>query len=88
MNPRPIRVTPKEDYKPEIEFSNKEAQIFDMSPHLDFGVFKELKDIGYFLQAKVRTAQQLDPASKTLAQIGSSRGPVTTSDGPLEYLIH
>ncbi len=24
-----------------------------MSPHLDFGVFKELKDIGYFLQAKI-----------------------------------
>jgi preprotein translocase subunit SecE len=24
-----------------------------MNPYLDFGVFKELKDIGYFLQAKV-----------------------------------
>ena len=53
MNPRPIRVTAKTDYKLEIEFSNKEVRIFDMNPYLDFGVFKELKDIGYFLQAKV-----------------------------------
>jgi hypothetical protein len=53
MNPRPIRVTPKQNYKLEIEFSNKEVRIFDMNPYLDFGVFEELKDINYFLQAKV-----------------------------------
>ena len=34
MNPRPIRVTPKPDYKLEIEFSNKEVRVFDMNPYL------------------------------------------------------
>jgi Protein of unknown function (DUF2442) len=53
MNPRPIRVVPKIDHTLEIEFANQEVRMFDMKPHLDFGVFQELKDTSYFLQAKV-----------------------------------
>jgi hypothetical protein len=53
MNPRPIEVKALSDYKLEIEFSNHEVRVFDMRTHLDFGVFKELKDVSYFNQARI-----------------------------------
>ncbi|MEK6676843.1 MAG: DUF2442 domain-containing protein [Planctomycetota bacterium] len=52
MNPRVASVRPTHDYKLEITFSNGEVGTYDCSPLLDFGVFKELKDIDYFQQAR------------------------------------
>jgi len=51
MNPRVKSVVAKEDYKLEITFSNGEVGLYDCAPILDFGVFKELRDIEYFKQA-------------------------------------
>ena len=36
-----------------MEFTNGENGIYDCLPILDFGVFKELKDLNYFKQAQV-----------------------------------
>jgi hypothetical protein len=52
MNPRVTAVTTKGDYKLEIEFSNGEVGIYDCAPLLDFGVFRELRDLDYFRQAR------------------------------------
>ena len=41
------------DYKLDLEFTNGERGIYDCSPFLDFGVFKELKDLNYFKKAQV-----------------------------------
>ncbi len=51
MNPRVNKVVPSSDYKLHIEFTNGEKGIYDCSPLLEFGVFKELKDKNYFIKA-------------------------------------
>ena len=53
MNPRVKAVKPKRGYKLEITFSNGEIRVYDCTPLLDFGVFRELRDIHYFEQARV-----------------------------------
>ena len=52
MNPRVTTVRATDDHKLEIEFTNGEAGVYDCAPLLDFGVFQELRDIGYFKQAR------------------------------------
>jgi hypothetical protein len=53
MNPRVKSVTSGDDYCLHIEFSNGETGIYDCKPLLDFGVFRELRDMDYFRQARV-----------------------------------
>jgi len=53
MNPRIKNVSTSSDYKLHMEFTNGENGIYDCSTILDFGVFKELKDLNYFNQAQV-----------------------------------
>jgi hypothetical protein len=52
MNPRVSAVRAKDDYTLEIEFTNGEVGIYDCAPLLEFGVFRELRDLNYFQQAK------------------------------------
>ena len=52
MNPRVCSVVPKDDYQLEITFSSGEVGIFDCAHLIDFGVFSELKDVGYFRRAR------------------------------------
>lgn len=52
MNPRVKNVTPLDDYKLKIEFLNNEIKIFDVNPYLNFGIFKDLKNIGNFNSVK------------------------------------
>jgi hypothetical protein len=54
MNPRVKTVSPRDDYKIEITFSNGEVGLFDCSHLLDFGVFQELRNISYFKQAQAQ----------------------------------
>ena len=44
MNPRVKHVTPNPDYTITLLFDNGEERVFDMTPYLDKGVFKELRD--------------------------------------------
>jgi len=53
MNPRVKSVTAASDHKLQIEFTNGEHGIYDCSSLLDFGVFRELKDLGCFMKAMV-----------------------------------
>ena len=53
MNPRVKAVTPNDDFTLTLEFTYGEVGIYDSSPLLDFGVFKELRDIHYFKQVCV-----------------------------------
>jgi hypothetical protein len=53
MNPRVKSVVPRDDYKLEITFVNGEVGLYDCTPLLDFGVFRELRDTSYFMRARV-----------------------------------
>lgn len=50
--PKLTSVVPLEDYSLLVDFENGEQRCFDMTPYLDKGVFRELRDRDYF--AKVR----------------------------------
>ena len=51
MNPRVKRVVATDDYTLRIEFSNGEQGVYDCTPLLNFGVFKELQEPQYFKRA-------------------------------------
>lgn len=53
MNPRVRKVSTTNSYKLHLIFTNGEQGVYDCSNLLDFGIFKELKNIHYFNQAKV-----------------------------------
>lgn len=46
-------VNPTDDYKLKLVFDDGERRVYDCSDLLEFGVFRELRDIGYFNQAIV-----------------------------------
>ena len=48
-----IAVTPLENYKLSLKFKNGEYKIFDMTPYLETGIFKELKDEALFKTVRV-----------------------------------
>lgn len=52
MNPRVKSVVAISNYKLRIKFSNGEVGVYDCGHLLEFGVFKELRDVNYFKQAK------------------------------------
>jgi hypothetical protein len=60
-------VVPRDDYKLEIIFSNGEIGVFDCSPLLDFGVFKELRDISYFRQVRAAGGTIVWPHEQALS---------------------
>ena len=53
MLPRVKAVKAKPDYQLEITFTSGEVGVYDCRPLLTFGVFAELKDVGYFRQVRV-----------------------------------
>jgi len=42
-----------EDYKIKINLSNGKIGVFDVTPYLEKGIFKELKEYNYFRRAKI-----------------------------------
>jgi len=53
MNPRVITVEATNNHFLKLSFDNDEIKLFDVSPFLDKGIFKELQDYNYFKQASV-----------------------------------
>ena len=53
MNPQVTRVTPQAHHHLLLEFSNGEVRLFDLTPRLDRGVFRALRDSPEFAQAEV-----------------------------------
>ncbi len=47
------RVTPKDNFHLELQFSTGETRLFDARPYLDRGAFKKLQDPALFKQAYV-----------------------------------
>ena len=42
-----------EDYKIKVNLSNGKIGVFDVTPYLEKGIFKELKEYNYFRRAKI-----------------------------------
>jgi hypothetical protein len=53
MNPRIAEATPLDNYKILLCFTNGEKGIYDCTPLLNFGVFKELREPDYFQRVSV-----------------------------------
>jgi len=53
MNPHVIRLTPQPNHCLLLEFDNGEMRLFDLTPWLDKGVFRALRDSPDFSQARV-----------------------------------
>ena len=53
MNPRVTHLTPQPDHRLLLEFNNGETRLFDLTPWLDKGVFRALRDSPEFAQARV-----------------------------------
>ena len=53
MNPRVVSVEAIKGSQLKLFFENNETKVFDVTPFLDKGIFKELKDFNYFKQATV-----------------------------------
>jgi hypothetical protein len=66
MNPRVKDVRPREDFQLEITFTNGETGLYDCRPLLDFGVFRELKDLSYFRQARAELGTVVWPHQQDL----------------------
>ncbi len=52
MNPQVTRLTPQPGHRLLLEFSNGETRLFDLTPWLDKGVFRALRDSPDFDQAR------------------------------------
>jgi hypothetical protein len=52
VNPRVRDVKPMTGYRLQVTFTNGDVGVYDCSPLLDFGVFRELRDEAYFRQAR------------------------------------
>ena len=77
MNPEVKSVKAVEDYKLIIEFSNNEYKEFDVTPYLEKGIFKELKNKNYFKQVRVAFGSiewpnEQDFSKDTLYLLGTS----------------
>ena len=51
MNPRVKKVVVEKDFKLVITFTNGEEKVFDVTPYLEIGVFKSLKNIAMYSTA-------------------------------------
>jgi hypothetical protein len=52
MNPRVQSVAASKDLRLQLTFTNGETGVYDCSPLLTFGVFREFQDPSYFQLAK------------------------------------
>ena len=43
-----VHVKPQSGYRIQLEFENHEMRIFDVTPYLELGVFRQLKDPNIF----------------------------------------
>ena len=53
MNPRLVSLVPQPAYKLLLNFDNGEVRLFDLTPWLDKGVFRALRDTEDFALARV-----------------------------------
>ena len=83
MNPRVKSVSPESGYWLRITFTNGEEGVYDCSHLLDFGVFRELRDPGYFRQVQAAHGTVLWPHEQDICPDTLYEGSVkvATADG-------
>ena len=52
MNPRVVSVKANEDFTLTLTFTNGDVRLFDVSPYLDKGIFRQLQDMAVFRQVR------------------------------------
>jgi hypothetical protein len=52
MNPRVTKVVPESGHRLRLTFSNGEVRVFDVTPWLDKGLFRELRNEAIFKSAR------------------------------------
>ena len=60
-------VRPLDDFCIEVTLQDGRLGVFDMKPYLDVGVFKELRDPGYFKQVDVQFGAVTWPHEQDIA---------------------
>ncbi len=85
MTPRISSVEARPGHKLRVEFENGEGRLFDVTPYLDKGVFRELRDEAYFRRVRpvwggVGWPHEQDLSADTLYCAGKPVG--TASAGP------
>ena len=80
MNPRVSTVRTTADYKLELVFDDWDRRIYDCSHLLEFGVFRELREIRYFKRARVLDGTVVWPHEQDICPdtlyLGSSPWPI------------
>jgi Protein of unknown function (DUF2442) len=76
MNPEVQSVEPLDNYQLKVVFANGDAKLFDVSPYLEKGIFKELKDKSYFKSVRVSAGaiawpHEQDLSNDTLYLLGN-----------------
>ncbi len=87
LNPRVKFVRALADYRLRLVFTNGESGIFDCRPLLDFGVFRELRDVDYFrrvraVQGSVAWPREQDICPDTLYLDSRKTRPAAATSRP------
>ncbi len=61
------KVKPLDHYRIYVEIEDGRKGIFDLKPYLDFGVFRELRDINYFNQVDIQLGAVTWPNEQDIA---------------------
>jgi hypothetical protein len=89
-------VKPLPDYCIYVEIEDGRKGIFDLKPYLDFGVFRELRDVHYFNQigivfGAVTWPNEQDIAPETLLAglrpLGSEASELMAAEALAEYRV-
>ena len=75
-----VYVRALDGYQIEVVLKDGRCGRFDMSPHLDFGVFKRLRDPGYFKQVDVQFGAVAWPEGQDIAPDTLVAGMVWLAD--------
>ncbi len=62
-----VNVEPLSEYKLSLEFENQEKRIFDVTPYLEMGVFRQLKDKNIFSRAFIEGGTVMWPGEIDIA---------------------
>jgi hypothetical protein len=62
-----VYVEPLSEYKLSLEFENQEKRIFDVTPYLEMGVFRQLKDKNIFSRAFIEGGTVMWPGEIDIA---------------------
>ena len=87
MNPRVQSVTPQDGYQLRLAFTNGEVRVYDCSNLLDFGVFQELREVGYFRQVRVAYGTVVWPNEQDICPDTLYEGSRRTVEDPNDIHI-